>query len=110
MLPSSRVILVPKSNGKKRLCIDYRKLNSVTVNETFPVPLILDILDRLGNSDWFTTLDMASGYWQVFIEPESKPKKAFSTPDWHFQFTRLPFGLKNASVVFIRMMNKLFGS
>ena len=107
---SSPVILVPKSNGKKRLCIDYRKLNSVTISETFPVPLVLDILERLGDSDWFTTLDMASGYWQVLIEPGSKPKTAFSTPDGHFQFTRLPFGLKNAPVVFIRLMNKLFGN
>ena len=92
---SSPVVLIPKKDGSKRFCVDYRKLNAITITENWPVPRIQDILDRLGESTWFTTVDLASGYWQVAIEQTSRHKTAFSTPDGHYQFKKMPFGLKN---------------
>lgn len=66
------IILVPKKDGSKRLCVDFRKLNNITVTEFWPVPRVKDILDRFGESEWFTTLDLASEYWQVNIDQNSK--------------------------------------
>lgn len=106
---SSPVVLIPKKDNTKRFCVDYRKLNAVTITENWPVPRIHDILERLGGSEWFTTLDLASGYWQVQIEPKSREKTAFSTPDGHYQFKRLPFGLKNAPTEFNRIIHRILG-
>lgn len=107
---NSPLLVVPKkagSDGKKRwrVVVDYRKLNEVTVGNAFPLPRIEDILDQLGNSRYFTTLDLASGYHQVLVEEEDRPKTAFSTAFGHFQFKRMPFGLTGAPATFQHMMN-----
>ena len=102
-------MLIPKLNGTKRLCIDYRRLNKVTVQQNWPIPRIQDILDRLSGSIWFSALDLKSGYWQVKMHPDSIEKTAFSTPDGHFEFLRLPFGLKNAPADFSRIMQMTLG-
>lgn len=75
------------------LCIDYRKLNSVTHCQTHPIPRMDDILDSLNGAKLFTTLDLWSGYWQVPMDPDDRPKTAFATQAGLFQFTRMPFGL-----------------
>jgi hypothetical protein len=106
---SSPVIIIPKGQKEKRICIDYRKLNAITKTQRGPVPLAQDVFDSLGGSRWFTVLDLASGYWQVRMHENSKDKTAFSTPDGHFQFTRVPFGLKNAPIDFNRIMNAVIG-
>lgn len=106
---SSPVVLIPKKDGSKRFCVDYRKLNAITITENWPVPRIQDILDRLGESTWFTTVDLASGYWQVSIDPNSRQKTAFSTPDGHYQFKKMPFGLKNAPTAFNRIIQQILG-
>ena len=62
---ASPVILVPKKNGKLRFCVDYRQLNKVTKKDNYPLPRIDEILDSIGKAQWFTSLDLASGYWQV---------------------------------------------
>ena len=106
---SSPVVLVPKKNGKKRFCVDYRKLNLVTKSIQWPLPRIQDIMDRLAGSSIFTTWDLTSGYWQMLVAENSREKTAFSTPDGHYQFIRMPFGLKNAPADFSRLMHQVLG-
>ena len=107
---ASQVILVPKPNGTTRLCIDYRKLNQKTVTSHWPIPRILDILDKISKSKWFTTLDLKHGYWQVRLHPNSMDKAAFITEHGVYAPTRLPFGLKNAPSEFSRIMQMILGN
>ncbi|CAK1596608.1 unnamed protein product [Parnassius mnemosyne] len=90
---------------KWRIVIDYRKLNDITVGASYPIPQISEILDELGQSKYFSTLDLASGFHQILINVEDAPKTAFSVPQGHYQFTKMPFGLKNAPATFQRLMN-----
>ena len=104
---SSPVILVQKRNGDYRFCVDYRRLNEVTKKDTFPLPRIDDLLDLLGKSQFFSSLDLASGYWQIQVAPESRPKTAFVTHQGHFEFRVMPFGLTNAPAVFQRLVQQI---
>ena len=106
------LLVVPKkldASGvrKWRVVIDFRKLNNITVGDAFPIPNITDILDRIGNSKYFTTLDLASGFHQVPIDPDDSAKTAFSNTLGHYEFTRMPFGLKGAPATFQRLMNSV---
>ena len=76
---ASPIVLVQKKDGTLRFCIDYRNLNAVTKLDKFPLPRIDDLLDQLGQSQYFTTLDLAAGYWQVKVSDESREKTAFIT-------------------------------
>lgn len=109
---SSPIWVVPKkldSSGKQkwRVVIDYRKLNDVTIGDSYPLPNITDILDKLGHSVYFTTLDLASGFHQIELDPKDIPKTAFNTPYGHYEFLRMPFGLKNAPATFQRAMDSV---
>ena len=76
---ASPVVLVKKKNGKLRFCIDYRKLNTETRKDAYPIPRIEDMLDALQDTKWFITLDLASGYWQVEMDPKDQDKITFIT-------------------------------
>jgi RNase H-like domain found in reverse transcriptase/Reverse transcriptase (RNA-dependent DNA polymerase)/Ty3 transposon capsid-like protein/Integrase zinc binding domain/Chromo (CHRromatin Organisation MOdifier) domain/gag-polyprotein putative aspartyl protease len=103
------IVLVPKRDGTKRFCIDYRKLNTVSKHDNFPMPRMDDILDRFQGSLWFSKLDLKSGYWQIALEEDSIEKTAFSTTDGHYEFVKLPFGIRNAPAEFSRIMCILLG-
>ena len=99
-----------EKDGSHRYCIDYRGLNDVTKAENYPLPCIDDLLDKLGKAKFFPTLDLAFGFWQKHIHPDSQEKTAFSTPFDLFEFRVMSFGLKNAPSVFQKLMQQvLFG-
>ena len=97
---SSPIILVPKMDGIPRFCVDYRRVNSLTRKDAHPLPHIDDTLDTLSGAKWFSTIDLASGYWQVEMEPADREKTAFATPFGLHQFRVTPFGLCNAPSTF----------
>ena len=90
---SSPTVLVTKNNGSTHFCVDYRRLNARTKKDAFPLPRIDDSLNFLSGQAWFSTLDLASGYWQVRLSENAKPKTAFATHSGLFQFAVMPFGL-----------------
>ena len=96
------IVLVQKKDGSYQSCFDYRKLNSVTRKDAYPLPRIDDTLDTLHGSQWFCTLDLASGYWQVEMAPEDQLRTTFATSEG---FKVMPFRLCNAPATFQRLMD-----
>lgn len=104
-------LIVMVRNGSHRFCVDYRQLKLVTKLDTYPLPRVDDLLDQLGDSRFFTTLDLASGYWQIRVAPGSREKTAFVVPQGLYEFRVMPFSLSNALAEFQRSMQKaLMGS
>ena len=101
---ASPVVLVHKKDGSLRFCIDYCHLNLVTKPDMFPLPRMDDLLDLLGRSKFFSTLDLASGYWQVKVHPDLCEKTAFITHQGLYEFKVMLFGLRNVPAVFQRLM------
>ena len=103
---ASRVILVQKKDGAKRFVVDFRALNDCTKKDFYPLPDIRDILDQLGNSRFYSTLDGASAYWSIPIRENDIEKTAFITPRGQFEFLVMPFGLCNAPSTYQRLIDQ----
>jgi Reverse transcriptase (RNA-dependent DNA polymerase) len=101
------VVLITKTDGSIRFCVDYRKLNAVTVKDSYPLPRMDECLDSLGDAIIFYTLDCNSGYWQIPIEERNRDKTAFVTHCDVHRFKRVPFGLCNAPATFQRALDML---
>ncbi|KAL1260277.1 hypothetical protein QQF64_008104 [Cirrhinus molitorella] len=101
---ASPVVMVKKKDNTYRFCVDYRKLNSVTVTDVHPLPRVDDSLDALSGSQYFSTMDMSSGYWQVELDMDDRKKTAFTTGDGLYHFKVMPMGLKNSPPTFQRLM------
>ena len=102
------VMFAKKPDGSLRTVIDYRALNKITIQNRFPLPRIDDLMDRLQGSSVYSSMDLASGYWQIRIKEEDVPKTAFKTHTGLYQWRVLPMGLANAPSTFQATMNRVF--
>ena len=105
---TNHTILVKMKDGSWRLCIDYRKLNSLTTKDAHPLQRIEDIFDTLSGSTFVTTLDLPTGYHQVKVHPDDREITALRTPFGRFQYTVMPFELATAPAIFMRLMTIVF--
>jgi hypothetical protein len=102
------VLFMEKKDGTKRMCIDYRSLNEVTVKNKYPLPRIEDLFDQLRGASVFSKIDLRSGYHQLRIQPSNIPKTSFITKYGLYEFTVMSFGLTNAPAYFMYLMNNVF--
>jgi hypothetical protein len=107
---SAPVVLVPKPNGQVRLCVDYRKLNSITKTDKYPLPRMDDLLHEAKHTPYMSTIDLRSGYHQIEVNPSDRDKTAFVCPFGTFRYCRMPFGLKNAPATFQRLIDNFRNS
>lgn len=103
----SPAVVVPKTNGSIRLCISYRKVNEIAVFDTFLMPQVNDMLEKISQGEYISTLDLTKGYWQIPMTPVDKEKTTFGTPWGLFQFRRMPFGLHGMAALFQCLMDQL---
>src|SRR5437764_3460818 len=106
---SSTVVIVEKKDGSKRFCVDYRKINQITIPDAHPLPRIDDMLEQFETARWFTSIDLASGYWQIAMEKQDIQKTVFTCGYGLYEFEVMPFGLTNAPATFQRLMNHMGG-
>lgn len=99
------VVLSLKKDGSWRLCVDYRRLNRLIIPDRYPLPIIDDQLDALRNAKYFTKIDLKNGFFHINVHEDSVKYTAFVTHNNHFEFLKMPFGLKNGSAMFMRFIN-----
>ena len=90
---ASQVVIVKEKHGSNRVCVDYRKLNKLTVFDPEPMPAAVDLFQKLNGDKFFSKIDLSKGYWQVTIPEVDIPKTAFVTPDGSYEFLKMPFGM-----------------
>ena len=105
---ASPIVIVPKKNGKLRMCVDYKAVNNITKGDAYPLPRIDDMLESLNGAFIFTSLDLAGEFWQVEMNKEDKEKTAFISHNGLYEFTVMPFGLKGAPATFQCLMNIVY--
>ena len=96
-----------KPDGTFRMCTDYRKVNSVTKTDSFPVPRIDDCIYKTGQANYVTKFDLLKGFWQIPHRDRAKESSAFVTPDGFYQYKVMPFGMKNSPATFQRLINMI---
>ena len=104
---ASPIVIVKKKDGSNRICVDYRKLNNVTVADPDPIMTPEDLFQLLKKSNYFSKIDFSEGYWQIPVAEEDVKKMVFVTPDGNYEFIQMPFGMKNSGTTLVRGMRML---
>ena len=102
------LLCIPKKDGSMRLVVDFRKLNEVTVSDPYPMPSMRDLIGTIGSSKVYSTIDLLQGFHQIYLDEESSPLTGFSSGSNHFEFVRMPFGLKSSPITFVRLIDSVF--
>ena len=102
------LLAVPKKNGETRIVVDFRKLNEKTETDPYPMPSMVDLLNSIGKSNFFSSIDLQQGFLQVPLDTDSKNKTGFSTSNAHYVYKRMPFGLKSSPTTFVRLIHQVF--